>query len=172
MSKNKQPTEYMAEPVSTYQTGSTSPPKSHGGVVAVILSVTILICGIFTIFSLMRINLLQKVTIQTQTQSCEMAFAETTQPATAQVLEKTMPIRGQTLDPFWQAYQDLPQGIYVTERSGPLQAGDIIVSIGDTPVTNWESLLLQIARYQPGDPISITVYRNNQLLRLEFAIFK
>jgi len=172
MSKNKQPTEYTAEPVSTYQTGATSPPKSHGGVVALILSVTILICGIFAISSLMRINLLQKLTAQTQTKSCEMAFAETTQPATAQALEKAMPIQGQTLDPFWQTYQDLPQGIYVTKMSGPLQTGDIIVSIGDTPVSDWESLLLQIARYQPGDPISITVYRNDQQLRLEIAIFK
>ena len=70
MNENKQP----ALP-NTYQTGSTAPPKSHTGIVAFLLSATILICGISSIFSLMRINLLQKVAVQTEKQKCTMAFA-------------------------------------------------------------------------------------------------
>ena len=173
MNEKKQSPECVAEPVSTYQTGSTSPPRSHGGIVAFLLSATIFICGVSTIFSLMRINLLQKVTVQADNQTCKMAFAKVPQPEPVRASPDEYIIQGQTLDPFWRAYQDLPQGFYVTEVCGlPFLSGDIIVRFGDTPVTDWESLQRLISQYKPGDRVSVTVYRNNQQLSLELTIYE
>lgn len=173
MNEKKQPVEFAVEPSSTYQTGSTSPPRSHGGIVAFLLSATIFICGVSTIFSLMRINLLQKVTVQTENQSCKMAFAENPQPTTAKTLRSELLIQGEALDPFWQTYHNLPQGIYVTEVCGqPLQSGDIIVRFGETPVADWEGLNQLISQYEPGDRVSVTVYRNDEQLQLELTIYE
>ena len=41
----------------TYQTGSTQPPKSRGGLIAVLLVLVIFLCGVVTIMTLMNIRL-------------------------------------------------------------------------------------------------------------------
>ena len=41
----------------TYQTGSTTPPKSHGGLIAIILALSICMCGILSIMAVMKIQL-------------------------------------------------------------------------------------------------------------------
>jgi len=173
MSKKKQPMEYTVEPISTYQTGSTSPPKSHVGIVAFLLSATIFICGISTIFSLMRINLLQKVIVQTENQECTMAFAKVPAPAPAQFLQDQLQIQGEPLDAFWQSYHDLPQGIYVTQSCGqPLCTGDVIVSLDHTPITDWEAIDELLSRHGAGDKIAVSVYRNDKQLQLELTIYE
>ena len=45
----------------TYRTGSTRPPKSHGGIIAVLLVVVILLSGITTILGLVNIRLFRQV---------------------------------------------------------------------------------------------------------------
>lgn len=173
MSKKKQPTEYVAQVTSTYQTGSTSPPKSYVGIVTFLLSATIIICGISTIFSLMRINLLQKVIVQTENQECAMAFVKATEPIPGQFLQGQLQIQGEPLDAFWQSYHDLPQGIYVTQSCGqPLYTGDVIISLDHTPITDWETIDDLVAQHAPGDKIAATVYRNNKQLQLELTIYE
>lgn len=171
MSEKKQPTEYSSEVVSTYQTGSTSPPNSHAGIVAFLLSVTIFICGVSTIFSLMRINLLQKVIVQAENQECAMAFASTEPSVAAQANPCDLQIHGRSLNAFWQNYRDLPQGVYVTQScSQPLCTGDIILSIDRTPVSDWEQMNAILSQYSPGDRVTVTVYRNEKQLQLTLTI--
>ena len=43
----------------TYQTGSTTPPKSHGGVIAMILALSICLCGVLTIMALLKVQLFE-----------------------------------------------------------------------------------------------------------------
>ena len=45
----------------TYQTGSTQPPKSHGGLVAVLLVVVIFLCGVVTIMTVLNIRLVRQL---------------------------------------------------------------------------------------------------------------
>ena len=45
----------------TYQTGSTCPPKSRKGLVAVLLTIIILLCGAVTILSVMNIRLFKQI---------------------------------------------------------------------------------------------------------------
>ena len=43
----------------TYQTGSTTPPKNHGGMIAIGLVLTIFVMGVVSILTMMRISLFQ-----------------------------------------------------------------------------------------------------------------
>ena len=43
----------------TYQTGSTTPPKSHGGVIAMILALCICLCGVLTIMALLKVQIFE-----------------------------------------------------------------------------------------------------------------
>lgn len=170
MNDNKQPTEYTQQG-GTYQTGATSPPNSHAGIVAFLLSVTIFVCGVSTIFSLMRVNLLQKLIVQTENQECAMAFTNTEPAVTAQINGSEVPIQGRSLNAFWQKYHDLPQGIYVTESCvQPLRTGDIILCIDQTPVSQWEQIDQILSQYSPGDTVTVTVYRDEKQLQLTITI--
>ncbi len=56
---NEQWNEHEVDPWDreTYQTGSTTPPKNHGGAIALILSLTILLCCAVTTLALMKVQL-------------------------------------------------------------------------------------------------------------------
>ena len=45
----------------TYQTGSTRPPKSHGGLIAFLLGLVIFLSGISTVLGLMNIQLFRQL---------------------------------------------------------------------------------------------------------------
>ena len=137
MSEKKQPSQYPAPiPDSTYQTGFTAPPKSHMGIVAFLLSATIFLCGVSTISSLMRINLLQSMLAKTEKQKCAMAFSSP-QAAPAEANQPGLEITGQALSPFWQRYHNLPRGVYVSSSGNALlQPGDILISLDNAPVND------------------------------------
>ena len=153
MQTNRQPTEY--------QTGSTTPPKNHGGAVAFLLSAVIFVCGISTILSLMRINLLRSLERQAEASQCQVSFSAP--EVCSDSPGATDPgFQGQSLPQFWQDYRSLPEGIYITEADKELglRPGDILLTINDQSVTNWEALLAMLAKYAPGDKINITVFRD------------
>jgi len=56
---NVHPDYYEPWDQKTYQTGSTRPPKSYGGVIALLLVAVILLCGIISAMSLLNIRLTQ-----------------------------------------------------------------------------------------------------------------
>lgn len=174
MNEKKQPTEYSREQSnSTYQTGSTKPPKSHAGFLSVLLSLVIVFCGISTILSMLRINLLQELLHQTQTQKCTMAFAEP-ETAPAQLEHTALRFHGETLDEFWQSYHQLPKGIYVTDpgEAQPLETGDVIVSAEGTPIADWTALEEIASQYEPGQQLSVSVYRNSEYVLLNLTIYE
>lgn len=172
MSEHKRPTEYpeavTAEP--TYQTGSTKPPKSHQGIIAFVLSAVIFLCGISTILSLMRINLLNKWNTQAENRMCQASFVTT--PAFTETDSCQFGIQGQTLPDFWQDYHALPEGVLITyAQSGrTLQAGDILLKVNGQPVTCWEDLLSLLDKYPSGDQVTVTVHRGGINKQLRFII--
>ena len=44
-----------------YGTGNTSPPKSHGGIIGLLLILVIFLSGIISLLSFMNIKLFQKI---------------------------------------------------------------------------------------------------------------
>jgi len=62
---------------SVYGTGNTSPPKSHSGIIALLLILVIFLSGIISVLSFMNIKLFQQLTQQQkQEEHAHMAFAD------------------------------------------------------------------------------------------------
>ena len=169
MNRKNKTTEYWycPEPENFYQTGSTNPPKSHGGLVAILLALVILLCGIITILSLMNINLLQQLSLKTEEDS-SVAFRATESVAPV----SSQPISGQSLPPFWQDYYQLPQGVYITKSNpaSPLCPGDIILNINGAPVNGWEDFSRQMSAFAPGEQVTLTIFRSGRQQELTVTI--
>ena len=59
-----------------YQTGSTQPPKSHQGLIAVLLILVILLCGAVTALGLVNIRLFRELTGQNASAQTPVSFSE------------------------------------------------------------------------------------------------
>lgn len=157
----------------TYQTGSTIPPKSHGGLLAVFLGLVIFVCGIITAMGLMNIKLTLQQTQPTDPQ-CAIAFARSAVTAKA-----TAPLgfTGDTVTLFWQQYHKLPQGIYINwvdtaceAADKGLRAGDVLIQLDGTQLTDWDAFTSRLSVYLPGDTVSLTVYRSGRLLQYRLTV--
>jgi serine protease Do len=78
-----------------YRTGSTTPPKSRRGLLAVLLVIVILLCGIVTALSFLNIRLFQKI----QQDSPDTSFRFSAQQEADQNLPKTTIPNTDTQDP-------------------------------------------------------------------------
>ncbi len=74
-----------------YGTGQTQPPKSHGGVIAMLLIVVIFLVGTVSVLGLMNVRLFRQLQEQSSTEV--ISFADTTQEApTAATVSETHPV--------------------------------------------------------------------------------
>ena len=64
----------------TYRTGSTRPPKSHGGLIALLLVLVILLSGITTILGVVNIRLFRQVNIAEPRETLPISFANDNTP--------------------------------------------------------------------------------------------
>jgi 2-alkenal reductase len=88
-------------------------------------------------------------------------------------------IRSQSVNPDIAAAYKLPAqwGVYVTDVAvnGPasqagIQPGDIITSIGNTPLDEKHSYINTLFIYKPGDKVTVTVVRGNQTLQMQVTL--
>lgn len=70
-----------------YGTGRTKPPKSHSGMIAVLLILVILLCSVVSVLGVLNIRLFQKLSQREEAESA-IAFAEETLETTAAPTEK------------------------------------------------------------------------------------
>ena len=77
MNEKKQNTyEFDNREQTTYQTGSTQPPKHSSGIIAFLLGLVIFLCGISTALGLMNIQLFRQLsTAQLTPTNAPLAFA-------------------------------------------------------------------------------------------------
>lgn len=171
MEENKQPTQYPSPSEPTYQTGSTKPPESHADIITFLLSATIFLCGISTILSLMRINLLQKITEQTQTRQCDLSFVS--EPHPRPDLD-ALGFQGKVLPEFWQNYYALPEGVFITDTQPgqKLRPGDLLLAVDGKPVSSWEEVLSRLDKCAPGQQVCFTVFRDGARRQLHITIPK
>lgn len=88
--ENRNFEEFSADPWDrgTYQTGSTQPPKSHGGIIAVLVVLVIFLCGVVTIMTVMNIRLVRELNTKDPDPSSPVSFvAPETTAATAPTIE-------------------------------------------------------------------------------------
>ena len=64
----------------TYRTGSTRPPKSHGGLIALLLVLVILLSGITTILGVVNIRLFHQVNAAQPRETLPISFADDNAP--------------------------------------------------------------------------------------------
>ena len=166
-------TEYSAttEPF-TYQTGSTKPPKSHIGLILVLLGIVIFLGGIVTALGVTNIRLFQALSAQQQTEPNAVGFSHADVPAVANNAQPTgLGFWGETVSEFWHTYHQLPRGIFIqavdehsdAARQGVLP-GDILTELNGAPVTALEDLptLLETA----DGTVQIVLFRDNQQITL------
>lgn len=152
----------------TYQTGSTRPPKSRGGLVAFLLVMVIFLSGISTALGMMNIRLFRQINKLSETEPSPVVFSQGSHlENTPGAVEYPLGFSGQEVTEFWQSYHDLPSGIYITEVSDTTLAtihgilpGDILVKFQDSPIPDAATFQSFLDGQKAGDTVCITVYRN------------
>ena len=77
---------------SVYGTGRTEPPKSRGGVIALMLILIIFLCGIVALLGILNIRLFRQLQIQKEEElAISFAMAETMPQETVPLLQETIP---------------------------------------------------------------------------------
>ena len=163
-----------------FGTGKTEPPRSHSGIIALLLVLVILLCGISTALSIMNFKLYWQLNIQETTP--QVAFSRSddpTQPTevpheTDLTLQVPLGISGTIIPQVYQRYYHLPSGLYVTQVNTSSQAftkgivvGDIITQINDALIEDALVLGVFAQTVTTGDPVELTLYRNGSLHTIE-----
>ena len=164
----------------TWQTGRTEPPKTRGGLIALLLTLVILLCGISTALSIMNFKLYWQ--LNTQKSAPQVAFSRSddpTQPTEAPheteiTLQVPLGISGTIIPRVYQRYYHLPSGLYVTQVNTSSQAftkgivvGDIITQINNAVIEDAGALDAFAQTVKDGDPVTMTLYRNGTLQTIE-----
>lgn len=154
----------------SYRTGSTQPPKSHGGLIAFLLGLVIFLCGIITALGMMNIKLRWQLSNQTPESLNPVAFSRAAVEE-ASTCRSPLGFTGRDVTPFWNQYRDLPQGIYITEvdtsadaaRKG-IAPGDILLSIDGNRITCNADLDAALCSYASGQRVVIGIHRDGRQL--------
>ncbi len=169
----------------SYQTGSTQPPKSRGGLVAVLFVTVILLCGITTALGVMNVRLFKKL----QDNHAPMAFYPAATSDTKSTAETPTANHGsgeaqpeldvlcETVSPRDQCYYDLPAGVLVVHaaEAGPaakagIKESDIITRCNGADVKSVEELTAALEHCQPGQPVDMTLYRHRTKSELSVTV--
>lgn len=82
MNEDNREYQYNRDP-DTYRTGSTQPPKSRSGIIAVLLVLVILLCGIVSILGVVNIRLVRQMTANGADSTVPIAFSAPEESDTA-----------------------------------------------------------------------------------------
>jgi serine protease Do len=170
MNKNNHSGESWAQ--DSYETGSTRPPKSHGGLVAVLLVLVILLCGVSSYMGVLNIRLgLQLQQIGGSNVPIEFLpqSTDSIDPTETTVMTDTLlpGVDGRTVSEPEQSFYHWPAGVVVTkvvpgseaDKAG-MTIGDIITAVNGRTVTDRETLQKILGQLQPGSTVSVTFCRN------------
>lgn len=161
-----------------YQTGRTTPPKSHQGVITFLIILVILLCGIISGLSMMNIRLFRMLEqLEATSDEPAVSFYRQEYSEAQGVVAPALGLTGQELTALYQDYYDLPQGLYISHitpgspaEQADLRCGDIVQAVGDAPIVTEADFLQHIAALQDGQQISITVYRDNSTITVPLTV--
>ena len=159
----------------TYQTGSTNPPKSYRGVIAVLLIlITVLSSGV-TVLGMMNIRLFQLLEERTKQAVSfdvqeQIVQVDTTPQIAAQ--HPDVPALGLTCEEIaslYRSYHALPPGLYVSQveheslaHKADIQAGDVLIAVDGQPIGEKDVFMQYIQQLQPGSEVNLRVFREEQ----------
>ncbi len=180
MKQKNKPTEefdqWAAWNQSTYRTGGTQPPANHNGLIAFLLVLVIFLGGISTTLGLMNIRLNKQLSDLLPTENpYSVAFSQSIEEMPA--FSDPLGFHGEPVTEFWQTYQHLPSGLYITEvihGSDAFQKGiipgDILLSVEDVPITDTQILQQVLDGCQAGDSVSLKIHRDGQVIALDLTL--
>ena len=162
----------------TYRTGSTTPPKSYSGLVAILLVLVIFLAGLVSILSVLNVKLFSAFyeTQQTEKVSLELEKGDHQQENLLAVDDeplaasdnKSIGILGDQVTSVYQKHFQLPEGLFITHveenstahRQG-VQEGDVLISIDNTPITEISCLTAFLEQKNLGDQCEAVIYRRD-----------
>lgn len=162
----------------TYRTGSTTPPKAHSRLVAILLVLVVLLAGMVSILSVLNIRLFsafyeaqqpQAIPLSLQTgQTPEQHLIPGDADASSLSGNKTIGIMGDLVTPVYQKHFHLPQGLFITHVSEGstadvqgIEEGDVLISLDDVSMTDEDSLVKFMDKTQLGDQCTALIYRQD-----------
>lgn len=177
---------------STYRTGSTRPPKSYGGVIAVLLVLVITLCGIVSTLSVANIRLARQVReaekgrelpiissgiTEGRAGQTDATSAMENNPAGGNSEEFPLGISGESVSDFYQLYYGLPGGILIHGvRSGSsadlagVETADILLNLDGVRILDSNSLTAQLSGYAPGQSVEAILYRSGKNFSVTLTI--
>ena len=128
-----------------YGTGSTRPPKNHGGIVVLLLILVIFLSGIISLLSFMNIKLFQALNQQKQQEQSHspMAFSDQDDPLRAQInpTESTkdphnQPDMSLNLNKSPQSVENVPEGSVMSWQEIYEKISPSVISVVSTTQTD------------------------------------
>lgn len=184
MDEKKRTSEYP-ENWGEYRTGSTEPPKSHGGLIAFLLIAVIFLGGIASALGLLNIHLSRQLDELESRATSPVYFSEDAQVASAEPAPASkgsnaaLGFTGDAVPYFWQRYRRLPSGVYITsvEENSAAQAlgitpGDILLSFDGQRIADMKTLTALLQAKAPGDSAQLLLYRNGQQIPFTLILDK
>ena len=111
---------------SSWQTGSTIPPKSRGGIVAVLLVLVIFLSGIVTVLGILNVKLFHQLRQQEQQEELAISYTMEEPQATAALeTQPAAPIREQLPENTDLVLSPAPSAVDNTPQSGGLPLQEI-----------------------------------------------
>lgn len=166
----------------SYQTGRTKPPKSHQGIIAVLLILVIFLGGIVSGLSLMNIRLFQMLEEQKQDeQKSLLQFSRQTENQAKSVSDgvfvPALGLTGQEVTELCRSYYGWPEGLYISNVSSgsaaekaDLRHGDILSAIDGITIDTEAALCQILSEKKAGDTLLITVIRNGNTVEISLLV--
>jgi hypothetical protein len=163
----------------SYGNGSTQPPKSHGGIIAVLLVLVILLGGISSALGILNIRLFSMLESQNstdddfhfdaapQTGTFSTENYEPTIPQEVRDLLKTrLGIDGEEVSGFYQHYYRLPAGVLIARVQSDIQPtlleGDILVSINGIRAKSPQEAAAVLETIPTDQPLTLVFFRTGR----------
>lgn len=161
---------------SSYQTGRTTPPKSHSGLIALLLAIIILLGGMVTVLSLLNIRLFHA--LKEKPEESAIVFAEKVSATRGEDAGLTsLGISGKDISSTDQLYFRIPLGVYITDvvsgseaKAKGIQTGDILLSLNGVKVPNTTALTNTLSGYTAGDTVTLVLHRDGKEFSVDIVL--
>lgn len=166
---------------SSYQTGSTQPPKKRGGLVAVLLAAVIFLSGISSALGFLNIKLISQLR-KNEEDHRPVSFHQADTVMENGITDEgslvaALGIEGETVPVAYQRYYRLPAGVSVTkiisggaaEKAG-LAVGDILLSVGNVRITSTDELSAALYSHKAGDTVQLVIYRGHRQISVSLTL--
>lgn len=158
---------------STYQTGSTTPPKQHSALVAVLLVLVIFLAGLCSILGLINIKMFT-VFYEDQQEEIPVSLDDSSdlleQEASMTTGEEKMliGIAGEPVSPVYQRHFQLPEGLFITyvEKGTSaydqgIREGDVLIRLGEMKITEESHIQSFLKGRALGETYQAVIYRRD-----------